>query len=118
LQVLSRAVTEKGEGMKKRVAAGSLVDIGRTVLKAGARAPRVPDDTAGVPLEMKVKGILCADGNIGEEVEIETPVGRRMKGTLLEACPAYTHCFGPPVPELALIGRELRALLESRGGSV
>ena len=102
--------------MKKRVVAGSLVDIGRTVLKAGERAPRVPDDTAQVPLEMKVKGILLRDGYVGKEAEIETPVGRRMKGTLLEAFPTYTHRFGQPIPELTPIGRELRALLKSRGG--
>ena len=105
------------KGVKKSVAAGSLVDIGRIVLRAGERAPRIPDDTAGVPLEMKVKGILLTDGQVGEEVEIETPIGRRLQGTLLETEPACTHGFGPPVPELALIGRELRALLKRRGGS-
>lgn len=90
---------------------GTLVDIGVLILKAGERAPQVPEDTQGVDLEMRVKGILTADAEPGAVAEIETPVGRRIRGTLLAANPAYTHDFGAPVPALIPIGRELRALL-------
>jgi hypothetical protein len=36
-------------------------------------------------------------------------------GTLVEINPAYTHGFGPPVPELTGIGSEVRAILRQRG---
>ena len=49
---------------------------------------------------------------LGEEAEVVTPAGRRLRGTVVEANPAYTHGFGPPVPELRAVGEELRALLE------
>jgi sulfur transfer protein SufE len=34
---------------------GDWVQVYRVVLEAGERAPQVPEDTAKVPLEMKVK---------------------------------------------------------------
>jgi hypothetical protein len=111
--------------MAERVAAGTWVEIERVVLAPVARAPQVPEDTRGVPLEMRAKGFLAADAVPGEEVEIETAAGRRLRGTLREASPAYTHGFGPPVPELLAAGREARAILarravrvgETRGGA-
>jgi hypothetical protein len=101
--------------MAERVAAGTWVEIERVVLVPEARAPHVPEDTRRVPLEMRAKGLLLAEAVPGEEVEIETAAGRRLRGTLREASPAYTHGFGPPVPELLAAGREARALLAARG---
>lgn len=101
-----------------KILAGSLVDIRIVVLPAGERAPQVPEDTQKVDLELKVKGRLLEEAEIGAEVEIETPIGRRMRGRLEAANPAYTHHFGAPIPELSSVGRELRALLadeEARG---
>ena len=97
------------------IAKGTLVDIGVTILKAGERAPQVPEDTQKVDLTMRVKGILAADAREGDTVEIETPIGRKMTGILLAANPAYTHDFGAPIPELTPIGRELRELLAQEG---
>ncbi len=90
---------------------GSLVDIHTILLSADQRSSSIPEDTKRVNLEMKVKGILCADASPGDSVEIETPVGRRLRGTLIEAYPAYKHRFGPPIPELVNIGGELRRIL-------
>ena len=103
--------------MSRRVAAGRLVDIGIVVLQAGERAPQVPEDTAAVDLEMKVRGRLTAEAEIGAPAEIETPTGRRIGGTLLTADPEYTHRFGAPIPELTPIGGELRRLLREGRGS-
>jgi hypothetical protein len=97
------------------VAAGSWVEIHRVVLPAGARAPQVPEDTRAVPLELRAKGFLLCDARIGEQVEVETAAGRRVRGTLREAQPGYAHGFGPPVPELLAAGREARARLAARG---
>lgn len=91
------------------------VEIRRTVLDPGQRAPQVPDDTRRLPLEMRAKGFLVAPARLGEEVEIVTAAGRRLSGVLREINPAYQHGFGAPVPELSTVGREVRAMLRERG---
>jgi 2-amino-4-ketopentanoate thiolase alpha subunit len=102
--------------MAERIDKGTWVELHRVVLDAGDRAPRVPEETRRVPLEMRVKGVLVADAALGEEAEIVTPAGRRLRGALREVNPAYTHGFGPPVPELRAVGGELRALLAALEG--
>ena len=91
------------------------VEIQNIILPAGERAPQVPDDTQQVPLEMRVKGFLVEPAALGDEVEIVTPVGRRLRGKLVDVNPAYTHQFGAPIPELSVLGREVRAMLRQRG---
>jgi hypothetical protein len=100
--------------MAERIAAGTWVEVHRIVLRPGERAQHIPDDTKSVPLEMRVKGFLAAAADLGTEAEIITPAGRRLRGTLTAVNPPYTHSFGPPIPELSRIGREVRALLHKR----
>jgi hypothetical protein len=100
--------------MTERIGKGTWVEIHRIVLPAGERAPQVPDDTRQVPLEMRVKGFLVAPASPGEETEIVTPVGRKLRGIIKDSNPAYTHGFGAPIAELSGIGREVRALLRGR----
>ncbi len=88
------------------------------ILPAGGRAAEVPVDTAGVPLEAWLKGWAQEDAAPGEELAVETVTGRIVKGVLTEVDPGYEHTYGPSVPELAPIGKELRAMLKeaaSRG---
>lgn len=101
--------------MTERVMAGAWVEIHSCALQAGERAPQVPEDTQGVPLEMRVKGFLVAPAVQGEAAQIVTPAGRRLQGTLTQVNPAYTHGFGAPLPELSTIGGEVRAMLRERG---
>ena len=101
--------------MSERIRAGTWVELHRTLLAPGERAPQVPDETQSVPLELKVKGFLTADAALGDEAEIRTPAGRRLRGRLSRANPEYDHGFGAPVAELLAVGPELRALLEARG---
>lgn len=101
--------------MADLVATGTWVEIHRIMLPAGERAPQVPEDTARVPLEMRVKGFLAEPAAIGAQAEIITAAGRRQHGTLVEINPPYTHGFGSPVPELITIGSEVRAILRPRG---
>ncbi len=103
--------------MAEPVAKGTWVEIHRIVLAPGERAPQVPEDTQDVPLEMRVKGFLLARAAIGEDAEIETPAGRRLRGNLVEANPAYTHGFGPPIPELSTIGSAVRRILREWEGA-
>ena len=100
--------------MTALIGMGTWVEIHRIVLTAGERAPQVPDDTRQVSLEMRVKGFLVAPASAGEEAEIVTPVGRRLRGVVRKINPAYTHGFGAPIAELSGIGREVRALLRER----
>jgi hypothetical protein len=101
--------------MAERVSAGTWVEIHLIILSASQRAAHIPEDTKQVPLEMRVKGFLLADASIGDQVEIFTASGRRLRGMLAEANPAYAHGFGPPIPELLAIGSEVRALLRAAG---
>ncbi len=97
--------------MSELIEKGTWVEIRCIVLPAGQRAPQVPGDTQQVPLEMQVKGFLLTPAILGEEVEIETAVGRRLTGTLIAVNPAYSHGFGSPIPELSAIAIEARAWL-------
>jgi len=94
----------------------SWVEISKVILPAGERAPQVPADTQGVDLQMRVKGFLLAPAVMGEEVEIETRAGRRLRGILAVVNPAYDHSFGAPLPELSAIGVEVRAMLSGPKG--
>ena len=101
--------------MTELIGKGVWVEIHTIVLEPGERAPQVPDDTAKVPLEMRVKGFLAEPAAIGEQAEIITAAGgRRLRGRLSAVNPAYLHGFGPPVAELSTIGRDLRGLLAER----
>jgi len=103
--------------MTERAAEGTWVEVRWIVLPAGERAAAVPEDTQRVPLEAKARGFLAHPASVGEEAEIRTAAGRRLRGTLTEIEPAYRHGFGVHSPELASIGAEVRALIEARGPS-
>ena len=97
--------------MAEQITKDTWVEIYRVILEKDERAPQVPEDTKQVPLEMRAKGFLTADSEIGQEAIILTPAGRTLSGRLTEVNPAYTHQFGSPIPELSTIGRELRNIL-------
>ena len=95
-----------------RIAKGSWVQVEQVVMKPGERAPQVPEATTAVPLMLWVKGTLLEEASVGDTVEVETAIGRRMTGKLVAETPPYIHGFGRPIPELLGVGAELRALLE------
>lgn len=101
--------------MTELVVQDTWVEIHKIALGAGERAAQVPEDTRQVPLELRVKGFLVAAAALGDEVEIETLTGRRLRGRLTATNPAYSHSFGPPIPELSTIGGEVRAILRDQG---
>jgi hypothetical protein len=101
--------------MAERATTHTWVEVHRLVLAPGERAPQVPAETQRVPLEMRIKGFLTHAATLGEEAEIITPAGRTLTGILTAIQPAYTHLYGPPVPELLPIGGEVRAILRTRG---
>jgi hypothetical protein len=91
---------------------GDWVQIHQIVLKPEERPAHLPEDTKKVPLELWVKGFIEHDANIGDEVEIITLTGRRVKGELVEVNPKYEHGFGEFVPEILQIGIQLRGILK------
>ncbi|MDO5300874.1 MAG: 2-amino-4-oxopentanoate thiolase subunit OrtA [Tissierellia bacterium] len=96
---------------------GEWVRIQSIVLPAGERASSVPEDTAGKPLELWNKGFLLNDSaSIGDEVEVETYIGRKVSGKLVEVAPHWTHNYGDYIPETEFIGRQAREILEQEGG--
>jgi hypothetical protein len=95
---------------------GDWVQIHRTVVKPEDRSPNLPDDTKRVPLEMWVNGFLLnAEASIGDEVEVETAIRRRVHGQLRAVNPGYSHSFGTTVPELLQAGMKLRAIMRDIG---
>lgn len=96
---------------KEKVPAGSWVQIYKVILKAEERDPGIPDDTAEVPLEMRINGFLTNSAYRGEECEIETYIGRKHRGILKKINPSYDHKYGAPIPELQKIGKSLHVIL-------
>jgi hypothetical protein len=98
----------------ERVPTGSWVEVRQVVLSAGARAPNVPADTAGVDFVARIRGFLLTDAPLGAEVTIRTLTGREVTGVLSGVNPRNPADFGEPVPELLRVGQKARRRL---GGS-
>ncbi|MGN0658559.1 MAG: 2-amino-4-oxopentanoate thiolase subunit OrtA [Emergencia sp.] len=91
---------------------GDWVRIHSIVLKAEERTAKLPEDTQKCDLQQWTKGTLLDESaEIGDEVTVETAVGRQVKGTLLEVGPYYTHSYGKFVPEIIEIDRQLREIM-------
>lgn len=90
---------------------GDWVQIHQIVLKPEERAPQVPEDTKQVPLELWVKGYALTEAKLGDQIEIETTTGRKVKGELVAINPSYIHTFGDFVPELLKIERQVKGIL-------
>lgn len=92
-----------------RCVPGDWVEIEYVLLEPAERAAGLPEDTAAQPLRAWVKGFARSAGMIGDPVEVETMSGRVVSGHLSTISPGYTHTFGTPPPQLASVGRDLRA---------
>ena len=91
---------------------GDWVRIHDVILKADQRTARLPDDTQKCDFEMWVKGSLLNEtAEIGDQVQVETAVGRVEEGTLIEVGPYYTHSYGKFVPEIIEIDKQLREIM-------
>ncbi len=90
---------------------GDLVQIHKIILKPDQRPDSLPESTKSVPYECWIKGFLLnSEAQIGQEVQVETLIGREISGTLVSVNPAYDHSFGRPQTELLSIGRELKKI--------
>ncbi len=100
--------------MKPRAHVGDWVQIEKIILQVGERAPQVPEDTKALPLVSRVKGFALQERAIGEVLEVETVIGRRVSGRLVAIDPCYDHDFGGVIPELLAVGGEALQLLRKR----
>lgn len=91
---------------------GDWVQVENTVLKAGHRAPQVPEDTQACDLKLWVKGIAEHDAELGQVIEITTVTGRKTSGILVDVNPKYIHDYGEFQPELLKIELQLKAIME------
>ena len=91
---------------------GQFVEISWIAIEASERATNIPESTRQLPLVARVKGIALERGEMGQEIEVLTLAGRRIRGRLTSVAPRHSHGFGEPQPELLRIGSELRRELE------
>lgn len=93
---------------------GDWVRIHSVILKAEERTGNLPEDTKATDIQMWTKGFLLDErAEIGDEVTVETYIGRQQAGILTQIEPYYEHDYGKSVPELLYIGRSLRKDLEA-----
>lgn len=88
------------------------VEIENILLDSERRSNHLPEETKKVPYIMKVRGFLIADAKMNEQVEVQTLIGRRIKGRLIAVNPGYSHGYGPPINELLHIGENEKQLLK------
>ena len=94
---------------------GDWVQIYKVVVEAGQRTAKLPEDTLKTSFNLRAKGFLEQDANIGDEVTVTTAAERKLTGRLTAVSPGPGHSFGRPVPELLTIGSELRSMLSKSG---
>jgi len=88
---------------------GDLVQIHKILLKPDQRPDTLPECTKSLPYECWIKGFLLnKEGTLGDEVQIESFIGREISGILVSVNPPYDHSFGSPQEELFSIGKELK----------
>jgi len=94
-----------------KVKKGDWVRIRKVVLNESERSANLPEDTKKVPLIMWDKGFLSEDANMGDWVKVETIIGRKIEGELVQTDPAFDVNYGASVNETLYIGKQLRELL-------
>jgi len=92
---------------------GSLVLIHQIILSSEERTENIPECTKAVPYEVWIKGFLLNESaSLGEIVQIETFIGRKLEGIFVECNPSYTHGFGTTPLPLIKAGFDAKKRLE------
>jgi 2-amino-4-ketopentanoate thiolase alpha subunit len=106
------AASSRPAGQGDPVPAGAWVEVQQVVLKAGDRAPNVPDDTAGLDFVARIRGFLANETPLGAEATIRTLTGRSVSGRLTVVDPRNPADFGDPVPDLLRLGQAARQAID------
>ncbi|WP_125154369.1 2-amino-4-oxopentanoate thiolase subunit OrtA [Clostridium rectalis] len=91
---------------------GTWVEIEEVVLTPEHRAKNIPEETKSTPLKCWVRGNCLSDCEIGSEVQVETIVGRVVRGKVVEVEPGYYHSFGKYIKEMEYICKQSRKILK------
>lgn len=90
---------------------GTWVEIEEIVLMPEDRAKNIPEETKKTPLKCWIRGNCLSDCEMGDEVQVETNVGRIAKGKVVDVEPGYYHSFGKYVGKIGYIGRQAREII-------
>ena len=92
---------------------GDWVEAENTVLNPGERVDNLPASTKKTPLKMWVRGFLQeVSADVGDHVKVKTLTGRIVDGTLVQLNPSHRYDYGETVPELLVVGEELKSKLQ------
>lgn len=92
------------------VCAGTKVALRQRLLEPEERASSLPQDTAALPYEALIRGVLLEAAEVGELASIRTAAGRVLRGRLEVVEPADEHTFGRPPPALVAADEAISAL--------
>lgn len=93
------------------VSGGTRVAVRQRLLEPDDRSPSLPDDTAALPYEALIRGILLESAEVGATAIIQTAACRVLVGRLETVAPADTHTFGRPAPALVAVDEAISELL-------
>jgi 2-amino-4-ketopentanoate thiolase alpha subunit len=79
------------------------------VLHPEGRASAVPPETRATPYVARSRG-MATSAEVGQEAEIETATGRRLRGRVRELMPGHHHTFGNPLPEWIAMRDSIRGI--------
>ena len=90
---------------------GTWVEVEENVLIPDERSKSIPDVTQKTPLKCWIRGNCLTDCELGDEVQVETNVGRIASGKVVEIEPGYYHTYGKYVKEISNIGKQAREII-------
>ena len=90
---------------------GTWIEIEEIVLMPEDRAVSIPDETKKTPLKSWIRGRCLSDCELGNEVQVETNIGRIAKGKIVDIEPGYYHTYGNYVEEISNIGKQAREII-------
>ncbi|MBX4270229.1 2-amino-4-oxopentanoate thiolase subunit OrtA [Clostridium estertheticum] len=90
---------------------GTWVEVEEIVLTPKDRAKNIPDETKKTPLKCWIRGKCLSDCELGNEMQVETNVGRIATGIVVQIEPGYYHTYGKYVEEISNIGKQAREII-------
>ena len=90
---------------------GTWVEVEEIVLLPEVRSTIIPEETKRTPLKSFIRGKCLSDSELGDEVQVETNVGRIAKGIIVDMEPGYYHTYGKYVEEISNIGKQAREII-------
>jgi hypothetical protein len=90
---------------------GTFVEVEEIILMPEDRAVNIPDETKKTPLKCWTRGKCINDSELGNEVQVETNVGRIARGIIVDVEPGYYHTYGKYVEEISNIGKQAREII-------